>query len=301
MAANLIAGLMQHREKETQAIELAVDPMPDEGARVFAGALQKCPFSSPGSNWRHVYAVLTEDCLYLAQGQTARGCMDKILLCDVEEISGSEPLTMHHDRYRVIEIRKRVTTGAAPGQGQSKSRRYQFRIDDEDYYSEWLKVLQTSKEKDNEKYRLSGWQKFELAAKRAHDSDWFQQFFGAVIMANFIVSLVQSELIPADDTVAHAVFEILDYVFTALFTVELLVTIVGHCGLVFFRDGWRIFDTLIVGISLLAASGLKMPAVKSVRAIRVLRAGKNIVCVRICMSICICIYEYACVYIYIYI
>ena len=37
-------------------------------------------------------------------------------------------------------------------------------------------------------------------------------------------------------------------------------------------DAWRIFDTCIVGIGIMASTGAKIPAVNAIRAIRVLRA-----------------------------
>lgn len=111
-----------------------------------------------------------------------------------------------------------------------------------------------------------------INAKRMHDSNNFQQLFGAIIIFNFIVSLVQAQLVPEEGSVADETFHVADLVFTGLFTVELVVTFVGHAGLVFFMDSWRLFDTAIVVVSLVSASGAEMPAVKSIRAVRVLRA-----------------------------
>ena len=59
---------------------------------------------------------------------------------------------------------------------------------------------------------------------------------------------------------------------TTLFTIELIVTFVAHFGWLFFKDAWRIFDTIVVAVSYVGLSGMDMPAVKSIRALRVLRA-----------------------------
>ena len=54
--------------------------------------------------------------------------------------------------------------------------------------------------------------------------------------------------------------------------VELVITFIAHAVLLYFQDAWRMFDLAVVTISLVSASGIEMPAVKSIRAVRVLRA-----------------------------
>ena len=54
-------------------------------------------------------------------------------------------------------------------------------------------------------------------------------------MASFAISLVQSEMVPVEGSFDDRVFQMLDYVFTGLFTIELIVTFMGHMGLVFFQ------------------------------------------------------------------
>ena len=88
----------------------------------------------------------------------------------------------------------------------------------------------------------------------------------------FAKSICQAEIIPAKDSTAFTVLQIIDYVLTSLFTIELLVTCFAHMGFVFFQDGWRIFDSLVVALSLISVSGIEIPSVKALRALRVLRA-----------------------------
>jgi voltage-gated sodium channel len=54
--------------------------------------------------------------------------------------------------------------------------------------------------------------------------------------------------------------------------VELLVSFTAHAFFLFFKDAWRIFDSFIVAVGILAAVGAKIPAVNAIRAVRVLRA-----------------------------
>jgi voltage-gated sodium channel len=79
-------------------------------------------------------------------------------------------------------------------------------------------------------------------------------------------------MVPEADTRGDKVFEMLDKVFTGLFAVELCVSFVAHAFFLFFKDAWRIFDTLIVFVGIVAAVGARIPGVNAIRAIRVLRA-----------------------------
>ena len=146
----------------------------------------------------------------------------------------------------------------------------------EEIRDQWVDVLdrtvKEAKQRYEDQHRLSVFGKVCQANKTLHDDDRFQQFFGAVIMASFLISMVQTEMTPAEGTFNDFVFYILDLIFTGLFTVEWIVTFLGHCGLVFLHDSWRIFDSIIVAISLISATGIEMPAIKSIRALRVLRA-----------------------------
>jgi voltage-gated sodium channel len=62
---------------------------------------------------------------------------------------------------------------------------------------------------------------------------------------------------------------LIDHVLLAVFVVELMARIVVYRGQ-FFRDPWRIFDFLVVGISLLPASG-PLSILRALRVLRVLR------------------------------
>jgi len=63
-----------------------------------------------------------------------------------------------------------------------------------------------------------------------HDSALFQQIFGSIIVANFIIALAQSELVPEEGSFNDGIFLVLDLGFTGLFTIELLITFVAFAG-----------------------------------------------------------------------
>ena len=66
-----------------------------------------------------------------------------------------------------------------------------------------------------------------------------------------------------------ALLRLIDHVLLGVFVVELMARIVVYRGQ-FFRDPWRIFDFLVVGISLLPASG-PLSVLRALRVLRVLR------------------------------
>ena len=91
--------------------------------------------------------------------------------------------------------------------------------------------MKLAKDKHSEHHRLSFFEQVKNDAKRMHDSNNFQQLFGSIIICNFIVSLVQAQMVPGEASTAAGAFHILDLVFTGLFTIELIITFIAHAGL----------------------------------------------------------------------
>jgi hypothetical protein len=92
--------------------------------------------------------------------------------------------------------------------GHNAGRSYQFRVHDSEVAAQWLSVLRSASKacKDKNDY-LTPAQKLQKAARKLHDSDKFQQIFGAIIMISFVVSLIRTEMVPAEGSEADEVFE----------------------------------------------------------------------------------------------
>jgi voltage-gated sodium channel len=94
----------------------------------------------------------------------------------------------------------------------------------------------------------------------------------SVIIASALYAGVSSynENIPADYAFLLQVF---DYSITVFFTVEILIRIFAERSLVnFFKDGWNVFDFLIVSISLIPIGGAESVfVVRLLRIVRILR------------------------------
>ena len=91
-----------------------------------------------------------------------------------------------------------------------------------------------------------------------------------MILASALYAGVSSYDIPSDYIY---LLEFFDYGITIFFTIEILIRIVAEKSLVkFFKDGWNVFDFIIVTISLVPVGGTESVFVaRLLRIIRILR------------------------------
>ena len=107
---------------------------------------------------------------------------------------------------------------------------------------------------------------------KIRNNKFFNTLVISVIIASALYAGVSSynENIPADYAFLLQVF---DYSITVFFTVEILIRIFAERSLVnFFKDGWNVFDFLIVSISLIPIGGAESVFVaRLLRIVRILR------------------------------
>ena len=107
---------------------------------------------------------------------------------------------------------------------------------------------------------------------KIRNSKFFNTLVISVIIASALFAGVSSynENIPADYAFLLQVF---DYSITVFFTIEILIRIIAERSLVnFFKDGWNVFDFLIVSISLIPIGGAESVfVVRLLRIVRILR------------------------------
>lgn len=96
---------------------------------------------------------------------------------------------------------------------------------------------------------------------------WVQRTLLSLILINAaILGLETSAMVMA---VAGGPLILLDKLILAVFVVEIALRIYAH-RLAFFKDGWSLFDFIVVGIALLPASG-PFAVLRALRVLRVLR------------------------------
>lgn len=106
---------------------------------------------------------------------------------------------------------------------------------------------------------LTGWM-FQIV-----ESLWFRNFILAVIIINTI--MLGLETWPKAMDVAGELIIWLDRIAIYIFTIEIIMKLIAY-RLRFFRDGWNIFDFIIVAVAYVPSSaGLSV-----LRALRILRA-----------------------------
>ena len=105
---------------------------------------------------------------------------------------------------------------------------------------------------------------------KIRNSKFFNTLVISVILASALYAGVSSYDIPSDYIY---LLEFFDYGITIFFTIEILIRIVAEKSLVkFFKDGWNVFDFIIVTISLVPVGGTESVFVaRLLRIIRILR------------------------------
>ena len=105
--------------------------------------------------------------------------------------------------------------------------------------------------------------------QRILESAYIRNFITGVILFNTVILGLKASLFVT--VKAGSVVEFLDSACLAVFVVELVMKLIAY-RLRFFRDGWNIFDFVIIGVSLVpAAQGLS--ALRSLRILRVVSSG----------------------------
>ena len=103
--------------------------------------------------------------------------------------------------------------------------------------------------------------------KNTVESRWFQNFIITVILLNGAVLGIQTieGLTPS----SMLILDMVDKICLTIFVIELSMKLVIY-RTSFFKRGWNIFDLIIVGISLIPASG-QLSILRALRILRLLR------------------------------
>ena len=105
---------------------------------------------------------------------------------------------------------------------------------------------------------------------KIRNSKFFNTLVISVILASALYAGVSSYDIPSNYIY---LLEFFDYGITIFFTIEILIRMIAEKSLVkFFKDGWNVFDFIIVTISLIPVGGTESIFVaRLLRIIRILR------------------------------
>ena len=114
-----------------------------------------------------------------------------------------------------------------------------------------------------------------LKVRHVCDHQATQVCTSAILLANFVFSIAQTELNLEESSPVASHFDIVEMCFTAVYLMELLGNIFGHWFRAFFRSAWNWFDLIIVGVSVFDAvyvlSGGHGSGLNILRLIRIFR------------------------------
>ena len=125
--------------------------------------------------------------------------------------------------------------------------------------------------------RVSAMRRTQILCQRAYDSQTVQIGIAVLIMASFIATMAETQILPDDDSLSGAVFAAIGDFFNWIFTAELVVNICCKFPLDFVRDAWNWFDTFVV-VSRFLLSSVKGGAqmLRCIRALRIFRLFKRV-------------------------
>jgi voltage-gated sodium channel len=115
-------------------------------------------------------------------------------------------------------------------------------------------------------------------AVKFYGSTYTQILFAGLIFANFVVSMVEAQILPSTAQEIE-IFHAFELFFTVIFATELLINMYANYFLKFWRSAWNWFDFLVVFISLLSLGVGNLPGItvlRLFRAFRVFRLFKRI-------------------------
>merc|ERR1719421_1110705 len=120
---------------------------------------------------------------------------------------------------------------------------------------------------------------FQQAVADLYDGPKAQKFLAALIGVNFIVSIVETQLLPNKGSVGAEVLRASEWFFNIAFAIELIINMVGHWCLEFWCNPWNLFDVVVVASGLVALVDDTIPGMgvlRLFRAFRVFRLFKRL-------------------------
>lgn len=160
-------------------------------------------------------------------------------------------------------------------EGFNSGRSYVVKLGSKESCKDWIsEIAKMGKERKREVLKATRLSEWRAWARRTFYSLPFQIVVIVLITCNFIVNAMEAQYHPKEGTTQRYWIDSADYIFTAIFCLELAFNMFGHWFWAFVTDGWSIFDFCVIAASVCALSFDAIPGVsilRSVRAFRILR------------------------------
>jgi len=158
--------------------------------------------------------------------------------------------------------------------GFNSGRSYYFRTQTTEQRDAWVDVLKEAVKRAKRRKVAQESSIFRTAQARVrevYDSSAAQGLVALLICSNFVINAAQAEVQPAEGSYEEEVFGYLDTAFTAAFGFELACNLFSHWFWTFFRDGWSVFDLIVVAVSLVSIGVEEVPGLSILRLLRAFR------------------------------
>jgi hypothetical protein len=119
----------------------------------------------------------------------------------------------------------------------------------------------------------------QSTVKKFYQHGAVQGTVAAIIMSNFVVTILEKEYDPSTVQLYKPLWVALDDIFNSIFLVELIINMYGSWLCEFWKNGWNLFDTLVVFVGVLTMTRADLGPfsdLKMLRAFRVFRLFKRI-------------------------
>eukprot|EP00960_Hanusia_phi_P043046 755843-Hanusia_phi.AAC.1 len=206
--------------------------------------------------WRPRYVALSRDSISFARSQGAE-VSDVIPIMDVVRVTMEEeeeflvdaplkrkPSTNGFMLANLVEpsIKGRNFNIFTVANGFNSGRTYTLRAPSNEVCTTWVRAIEDCKRQEEKRIKsLQGKRsRIQYRVRIIYTSPPVQFFLAILIMFNFLVSVMNYQLLPiAGSSVAH-VFDSLELFFIIIFSVELVANMISTGLPAFFLDGWNV-------------------------------------------------------------
>mmetsp|Transcript_30470 Transcript_30470/g.72147 ORF Transcript_30470/g.72147 Transcript_30470/m.72147 type:complete len:423 (+) Transcript_30470:195-1463(+) len=161
--------------------------------------------------------------------------------------------------------------------GYNSGRTYAVQVADVDSGEDWIARLREMSVRRRQIVRnQTTLDNYKEWARGVYRNGYTQTVIVIMITGNFAMNIAQAQLNPDTDSKLNDLFEVLDWLFTVVFAIELAFNAFGHWFWEFVRDGWSMFDLVVVTLSILAKPIDSIPGISILRTMRAFRIRRLI-------------------------
>uniref|UniRef100_A0A7S4PDL9 PH domain-containing protein n=1 Tax=Guillardia theta TaxID=55529 RepID=A0A7S4PDL9_GUITH len=266
--------------------------LPPKRDRVLEANLDK---QTIDMTWNTRYVVLTAQHVFFA-GSSKSDITDMIPLHEITSVQRQELDALFYDNrglklHQISSIREmeqekvpeeeraprvseRIFEIQTVHDGFNSGRAYTLRASEREECELWIEQIERLRKEEIERQNRINSSFFTLAkvySKVLYDIPFFQFFVAFLIFCNFIINIINFEILPENGSYAAHIFDAFELFFLIIFTCELLLNMTAHWFKEFITDSWNVFDFTVVMISLISLGIENLPGVSLLRLVRTFR------------------------------